>query len=160
MSILIKSELFTPEGIAKIEAMKKAVYVCETCLQDVNHNWVNNPVAVFYNLDPANVPEGGSRWFGMFWRVTTGLRAEDGHQLFITNAISAVANPIIGVQAENGDIIYSRYRWDYRTSPDGSVWIDGGRDYTRWGGSGKLVMLGIREGGLVVTGDDHDIDTR
>ena len=44
--------------------------------------------------------------------------------------------------AKNGDIIYSQYRHDYVKSEDDSVFIDGGRDYTRSGG-GKFVTLRI-----------------
>ena len=124
MNIITKSEMFNPEGIAKVEALKEAIYVCETCLPGKNVGWVNNKVAIFWNKDPANIPAGGSAWFGLFHSVTTG-------HLMVTNAIGATEGIIHGVLADNGDIIYSKYRHDYRVSPDGSVFIDGGRDYYR-----------------------------
>jgi len=144
--ILKDSELFSKEDIAKIEDMKNAVYVCETCLRSREGGWANQAVAIFWNKDEANVPPGGSRWFGMFWRVEVS-----GHQsLFITNAQSAVEHPITGVIAENGDIIYSRYRHDYRVSPDGTAMVDGGRDYFRTGPVGiGTVTLMIQDGELV-----------
>ena len=61
------------------------------------------------------------------------------------------------VVAANGDVIYSRYRHDYRHSPDGSVWIDGGRDYTRSGvPTGEwdaFVTLRIVEDKLIIVED-------
>ncbi len=65
----------------------------------------------------------------------------------ITNAITATETIITGIKAQNGEIIYSRYRHDYRESKDGSVFIDGGRDYTRHSG-GELVELKIINGEL------------
>lgn len=65
----------------------------------------------------------------------------------ITNAITATETTITGIKAQNGEIIYSRYRHDYRESADGSVFIDGGRDYTRHG-DGELVELKIINGEL------------
>jgi hypothetical protein len=143
MNIITKSDIFTPENIAKIEEMKQAKYVCETCLKG-KHGWVNNNVAVFWNKDPANIPAGGSAWFGLFYDVMTG-------NLMITNAISATEHIIHGVLAENGDVIYSKYRHDYRVSPDGSVFIDGGRDYYRGGllAPERHICLKIVEGDLV-----------
>jgi hypothetical protein len=51
----------------------------------------------------------------------------------ICDAITATQEDIWGVVANDGEVIYSRYRHDYRTSKDGSVMIDGGRDYTKTG---------------------------
>lgn len=146
-NILKDSEIFKPEGIAKIEKMKNAVYVCETCLRSPRGGWNNEPVAIFWNKDPANIPEGGSPWFGMFYRHHEWSKPV----LYITNAISAVETPITGIVAKNGDVIYSRYRHDYRGSPDGSVWIDGGRNYVHSGPIGLgMVELQIKEGELCV----------
>ena len=109
---------------------------------------MNTPMAVFWNEDPANIPAGGSAWFGLYYRPEYP-DPEAPMTLVIVNAISATQHPIIGVVADNGDIIYSRYRHDYRGSPDGSVWVDGGRDYLRYGG-GRTVELEIKEGMLCV----------
>lgn len=154
-NILKDSEIFTAEGIAKIEERKDAVFVCDTCLWSSRGGWKNRPVAVFWNKDPANIPEGGSAWFGLFYASGP---MESGN-LYITNAISAVQTPdgkpvtIIGVIAVNGDVIYSRYRHDYRHSPDQTAMVDGGRDYLRTGPVGLgTVELQIKKGELCVVG--------
>lgn len=71
------------------------------------------------------------------------------------NALSAVENDIAGIVAKNGDVIYSRYRHDYRMSPDNSVMIDGGRDYTKNNGGGPIVTLRIVKDKLVIVEEDH-----
>jgi len=51
----------------------------------------------------------------------------------IADGISATEGHIVGVKAFNNEVIYSRYRHDYRMSSDKTVFIDGGRDYLRSG---------------------------
>jgi hypothetical protein len=78
----------------------------------------------------------------------------------ITNAISAFEHPMLGVVADDGEVIVSGYRHDYRRSKDGTVFIDGGRDYTRYGRIGvnsdvdsvrtKLVRVKVVEDNLEV----------
>ena len=154
MNILAESERFTVEDLEKIEAHYEAKYVCESCVQNTKGGWANKAVSIFYQPDPAKVPKGGSQWFGLFFRQEFP-DMESPAQLFIVNAISAVKNDIVGVVADNGDVIYSRYRHDYRHSPDKSVWIDGGRDYTRHGGKGEFVTLRIVEDKLTIVEEDH-----
>ena len=107
MNILKNSEIFGPTNIATIERDKSAIYVCDTCLRN-SDGWVNDSVAIFYQPDVNLVPEGGSQYFGLYYRRRYG--EEDGRDtvLMITNAISAVEEPITGVVAKNGDVIYSR----------------------------------------------------
>ncbi len=145
--ITIESEIFKPSGIDLIMARRKAIYVCETCIAP-SGNWLNYPVAVFYQPDVSLVPEGGSQYFGMYFKALDLALPPIG---YICNAISATKKPIVGVVADNGEIIYSRYRHDMRFSSDKSVWIDGGRDYTRYNGSATLVDLSIHEGVLEVS---------
>ena len=145
MKVLTDSEIFTPERIVELEEHYEAKYVCESCVKNLKGHWVNLPVAIFYQSDIAKVPEGGSQWFGLF------LETEGA--LCIVNAISAADTDIMGIVAENGDVIYSRYRHDYRWSPDKSVMIDGGRDYTKHNAIGKLIKLRIMRDQLVVMGD-------
>ncbi len=150
--ILTKSEIFAPDQIAKIEEKHEAKYVCETCIKNKG-GWVNSAVAIFYQPDPARVPEGGSQWFGMYWARDHGLHyglPDVPARLMICNAITAVEQDITGISAENGDIIYSRYRHDYRWSKDKTVMIDGGRDYDRHNLGGPLVTLRIMEDRLIV----------
>lgn len=154
MRILKESEIFSAENIAKIEEMKDAKYVCETCLKGKGGGWINQAVAVFWNKDPANIPPGGSAWFGLFRKYYPPELVEIlPPQLMITNAISATETPITGVVAMNGDVIYSRYRHDYRISPDKTAMVDGGRDYLRTGPFGLgTVTLEIQDGEIVITG--------
>lgn len=152
MRILNESEIFSAENIAKIEEMKTAKYVCETCLKGKGGGWVNQAVAIFWNKDPANIPPGGSAWFGLFYHMGTPPDFKPGH-LMVTNAISATETPITGVVAMNSDVIYSRYRHDYRVSPDETAMVDGGRDYLRTGPIGLgTVTLEIQDGELVIVG--------
>lgn len=123
MNINKESEIFKPSGIAKIEELKDATFVCETCVRMNTGNpdapWSNQAVAVFYNKEAH--PDSGSHYFGLY------VNLED--KTMITNAQSAVDTPIQGIIADDGEIIYSRYRHDFRRSKDGSVFVDGGRDY-------------------------------
>lgn len=59
MNILTTSERFSPEELEKIEAHYEATYVCESCIEDRRGVWVNQSVTIFYQSDPAKVPEGG-----------------------------------------------------------------------------------------------------
>jgi hypothetical protein len=155
MNILTKSERFSPEQLKKVEAHYEAIYVCETCVKNRDGSWANQSVSVFYQADLAKVPEGGSQWFGLFFRSVDPFSLDENapQQLCIVNAISAVENDIDGIVASNGDVIYSRYRHDYRLSPDGSVMIDGGRDYTKNNGGGPIIKLRIVEDKLTIVED-------
>jgi len=144
MNILTESERFSPEELVRVEANYSAKYVCETCVKGKD-GWVNNSVSIFYQPDPTKVPEGGSQWFGIFWQAMHPHDPESPKGLMICNAITAVETDITGIVADNGDVIYSRYRHDYRWSPDKSVMIDGGRDYDRHNMGGELVTLRIVE---------------
>ncbi len=154
--VTIKSEIFTPEGISKIEENRGAKYVCDTCIgvpiQKLGEptgqwNWWNYPVAVFYQSNPSLVPKDGSQYFGLYYKRHLPDSPLKG---YICNAISAAQTPIVGVVADDGEIIYSHYRHDFRQSADKSVWIDGGRDYTRFDGNSPLVTLHIRYDTLVL----------
>jgi hypothetical protein len=135
--IINESIVFNKETIEKIEETYKAVYVCDSQLKSKDGGWSYNPAAIFYTAQPH--PEG-SEYFGMY-------RKDD--EIYITNGISAT-EPFDGVVTPSGDIIYSRYRHDYREH--GGVFIDGGRDYTRKGGSKipETVKLRISGSTLVV----------
>ena len=102
-------------------------------LKDVYGNWANFPVAIFYT---EKVHPEGSNYFGMY--------LTEDKTLMITNGIKATEQPFSGVMAKNGDVIYSRYRHDHRTSDDGSVFVDGGRDYFRSGVYAKEQYVSLR----------------
>ena len=123
-----------PDGIAKVENMYNAKYVFESCLKTKN-GWCNMPVAIFYT-EVAH-PEG-SNYFGLY-------RTDFG-DIMITNGISAT-EPFNALQVGD-DIIYSRYRHDYREF-NGAI-VDGGRDYFKHNGVGQTVMLRVNKDKLEV----------
>jgi hypothetical protein len=107
-------------NISTVERVKNALYVGDFCLKTRAGEWSDEPAAVFFNETP---PEPHySQYFGLFQRSGS---------VFITNAISAATGHWSGLLADDGEIIYSRFRHDFRASTDGSVMVDGGRDYQR-----------------------------
>jgi hypothetical protein len=135
-------------GLLSLEERRNAKYVCETCIQSsvpmdktqvMKPGWINHPVLVFYT--PVAHPEG-SNWFGIYFTAAG--------QGMICNAASAVEHDIQGVVAANGEIIYSKYRHDYRMSSDGTAMADGGRDYFKTGPIGQgFITLRIEEDKLI-----------
>jgi hypothetical protein len=133
MKLLNEPTMFSEENVKKIEDLKNAKFVCET-----EQNGLH--VAIFY-ADEAH-PDSGSRYFGLYY---TGVE----NQLMITNGAFIEEQNITGVVAENGDVIYSRYRHDYRRSPDDTVFVDGGRAYLRTNSINTVNMV-VKEGILEV----------
>jgi hypothetical protein len=133
MKLLNEPVLFSPENVKKIEELKKAKYVCDTELNDIH-------VAIFYGDEVHPVSE--SRYFGLYYSTLD-------KQLMITNGAFIEEQDIAGVVAENGDVIYSRYRHDFRRSPDETVFVDGGRAYLRTN-SVNTVSLKVKDGVLQI----------
>lgn len=136
-------ETTLPISIKKAEELKDAKYIGDFCLRNKSGGWSESPVAVFYQPNP---PKEFSKYFGLF---------VSGGNLFITNAESAFAEPIQGIVGANGEVVYSRYRHDFRSLSDGSGSIDGGRDYVKVTASGEnkfppQVTLVIKGSKLVV----------
>lgn len=127
------------KGIEHFEKQYNATYVADLCLKDREGNWANEPAAIFYQETPP-VP-GYSHYFAIIVR---------GRQTLITSGESAVSEPITGVVADDGEVIFSRYRHDYRISKDNSVFIDGGRDYIRCSSTSRLVEINIVDGEMLV----------
>lgn len=117
--------------IEKVQSQYNAKYVGEFCLPTKDGSWSESPVSVFYVEKPEK-PEY-SNYFGLFTR--------EG-KTFITDALAAAEAPFFGIVANDGEVIYSAYRHDFTRSKDGSVFIDGGRDYVRRS-LGSLVKLKI-----------------
>ena len=117
-------ENIKPRNISgiNIEAAEKHYgvrYIGTFCL---NHNgWCNTPAAIFYQPEPDR-SKGHTNYLAIFI-IKNNVILADGS--------SAFKEPIDACIADNGQIIYSSHRHDYVTSDDGSVFIDGGRDYTR-----------------------------
>lgn len=118
MPILNEPHFLTEVDIRRAEEHYSARYVCETALK-LGSSWRDYPSLVFYT-EVAH-PQG-SNYFA--------LSIRDG-ELWISDALPSIADGFTGIRADSGDIIYSRCRHDFRTSADGSVSIDGGRDYLR-----------------------------
>jgi hypothetical protein len=110
---------FNAEGISKIEDKYGAKYLGFWCTKRLDGSWNETPVDVFHQPNP-DTSKGHSEYFGMFRR---------GEGVWITNAESAFSEPMTGVICDDGEVLVSRYRHDYRTKCDRM--IDGGRDYTR-----------------------------
>jgi len=130
-----------PINIKICEEHYGATFVGDFCLKANGGGWSEIPLAIFYQPNP-NISLGHTHYFG--------LMVDQFDRLVITNGESAFEEPIQGIVADNGEVIYSRYRHDYVTSEDGSVWIDGGRDYTRRGPHGQSVKLVIKDDKLVI----------
>lgn len=128
MQILNECTWLKPEGIKIIEDKYNAKYVFESCLKLKDGGWCNMPVAIFYTEEAH--PEG-SNYFGLY--------LTDFGDLMITNGISAT-EPFNALLVD-GDVVYSRYRHDYREHKRAIV--DGGRDYFKHNGVGQTVMLQV-----------------
>ena len=123
---------WSEEQIKKIEEMKNAKYVGDFCLKTRDGAWAEEPVALFWQETPP--VEGYSHYFGLFYRNQT---------LYVTGGQSAADEVMTGMIADSGEIIYSRYRHDYRVSADGTAMIDGGRDYVRSNMPCRPILLKI-----------------
>lgn len=146
---MIRNEprLLTSVDIAQVEAKYNAHYVFESPTRSPAGDWYDTPALIFYCKE---AHPRGSNYFALFPR--------DGNW-FISDGISATCakDGIAAVRADNGDIIYSHWRHDFNTSTDGSVSIDGGRDYTRVMASklaNRSVILEVVDG--VLQERNHD----
>jgi len=131
MKILTESSWINPDGIKLIEEKMNATYVFESCLKNRNGGWANMPVAVFYT---ETAHPQGSNYFGVYTNI-------DGKTM-ITDAITAT-EPFDGLLIDN-EIIYSRYRHDFREH--NNIFVDGGRDYLKCGGDriGESTMVRLK----------------
>lgn len=124
----------------RIEERMNAKFVCETCIKNQNGQWVNQPFCIFYTEQPH--PQG-SNYFAVYYDRDMNVMICDG--------ITATEGEFQGVVGTDGIIYYSRYRHDFRNIPGG--FVDGGRDYLRYGGSDmgllKVVNLKIVGANLV-----------
>jgi hypothetical protein len=136
--ILTDCSFLSPKRIQKIEGRYKAKYVFESQLKLRSDRWSDFSAAVFYADEPH--PKGSS-WFGIWNHL---------ERFMISNAISAVEEPFFGAVAENGDIIYSRHRHDFRESEDKTVFVDGGRDHCRHDFEHEIVKLKVFKDKVVV----------
>ena len=129
--INVESSIFSADTIKKVEEKYDAKYLLEACLRSKDGMWYNHPAAIFYT---EKAHPQGSNYFGLYMYQGLGGAAAIDPYPMITNGASAIQGIFKGARAADGEIIYSRYRHDYRTSKDGSVSVDGGRDYFKVAG--------------------------
>jgi hypothetical protein len=86
------------------------------------------PADIFYRTDPH--PEFGNRYFGIYYDAYRDAT-------YICNADIIESKEFGVVENDEGDLVYSQSRWDYKAFRNGNV-IDGGRAYIR--GNGYKVM--------------------
>lgn len=128
--------LFNLSQISIIENTRSAKYVCAT-----EHK--STSVEVFYADKPH--PVSGSRYFALYY-------SGEDNTLMITDGSFIESQEIEGVATTSGEIVFSRHRHDFRSSRDGSVFVDGGRAYTRTNvlDASRRVPLVVRDGVLKV----------
>jgi hypothetical protein len=124
------SALFSSSNIDVICKTKNATYVCDTEHKDIL-------CSIFHQKDPK---EGHNEYFALYYNANKELMITDGS--FIKN------QELIGVVADNGEVIFTRYRQDYRTTEDGSVCVDGGRAYLRCPANADQIKLILKDGML------------
>lgn len=126
MKIDTKCSFIKPEYIEVFEKEYNAKYVLETCLLDKDKfsgatYWANFPAAIFYT---EKAHPHGSNYFALYF---------NGESLMITDGLPSIKDVVFsGIEAE-GEVVYSRYRHDYREGKNGAF-VDGGRDYFKYGG--------------------------
>ena len=130
---------FNEAAILKAEEMYKAQYMGFWCTKRPDGNWNERPVEVFYQPNP-DLEKGHSHYFG--------LLVDHLDRVMITNAESAFSEPMTGVICEDGEVLISRYRHDYRTKGDRMV--DGGRDYTRSSLHPTALVI-VKDGEFLIT---------
>lgn len=123
-------------NIENVEKKYNAKFVGQFCLRTKGGGWQGDDCADVYYQEKPPV-EGYSNYLGLIIQNGTTM---------ITSGASGVEGIISAVEADDGTIIYSRYRHDYRTSDDGSVFIDGGRDYVKGGMHGRYLTMKVIDG--------------
>ena len=121
MKIDTKCSFIKPEMIEVFEREYSAKYILETDLKAKDGGWANRPGAIFYT---EKAHPRGSNYFALYF---------DGDTLMITDGLPSIKDVVFkGIEAED-EVVYSRYRHDYRSGKNGAF-VDGGRDYFRYGG--------------------------
>jgi hypothetical protein len=131
--------------IDKIEKQYDCKFVCESAIR-VRNSWRESPSLIFYSQEPH--PEG-SNYMAFSYDFNKDCYV-------VSDGISVTEVEFSGIVANNDDVIYSRYRHDYRLSSDKSVWIDGGRDYHR-SCSGFTVYMKIINGELTIIEETNNV---
>ena len=126
MKIDTKCSFIKPEMIEVFEREFNAKYILETDLLNKDKYsgatfWSNIPGAIFYT---EKAHPRGSNYFALYFQDSS---------LMITDGLPSIKDVVFkGIEVE-GEVVYSRYRHDYREGKNGAF-VDGGRDYFRYGG--------------------------
>lgn len=113
------------ERIRRIEKLRNCRYVCEWNTLDNQGNVNESPMLIFWNDTPH--PQG-SNWMALF--------SQSG-EWYVRDGITASRMPILAYVSDDGQAVFSKYRHDFRSSRDGTITVDGGRDYTKLMGNFK-----------------------
>ena len=111
-----------------------AQYVCDT-----EHH--GQAAYVFYGDKPHEVSK--SRYFAIIFQYDPFPSVE--RKPYIINGAFVLEQTFGTAVADDGELLFSRGRHDYRQSKDGSAMVDGGRDYLRTNGC-KTIRLRVRRG--------------
>lgn len=111
-----------------------AVFVEEIALKMVNGGYTDNPGVVLYQENP---PDPYVNKFFAYYKKVDVLAYAEGRAPNDQWVIVGLPtfDPVVTalLNRKTGDLMISRYRHDYWTH--GACFIDGGRDYLRYGGS-------------------------
>jgi hypothetical protein len=133
-----------PEGIRKVEELRSCSYVCEWNVLDANGDPHDQPMMIFWNDVPH--PQG-SNWMALY---------SSGGNYYVRDGITASRLPIQAYVSDSGQAVFSKHRHDFRSSQDGTITVDGGREYTRLMGNFKTcrrVWLLPQAGQLTIIDD-------
>lgn len=101
-----------------------ALYVGDFAVQGQKGVWSSVPVAVFYATTPRE--KYPNRYFGVY----KSQRRLDMPTWVICDATSVAEHTWQGLEMK-GEVIFSRWRHDYRCFSFGGPYVDGGPDYLR-----------------------------
>ncbi len=125
--------------IDSIERLYEVKYIGPWSIKTKDGNWSLHPVEVFYQSELRDAKH--SHYMGVYM-------GPEGY-VYICDAKSAFSEDIAAVIADDGEIVVSGYRHDYRSSEDGTTFIDGGRNYTRT--NREIISLSMVDGELIVS---------
>jgi hypothetical protein len=126
MHIISQGKTSLPIDIKRAEESYNAKFMGDFCLK-TKYGWASDSCGAVFYVENPDRSLGHTNYFALVLQYGMDLKRP---QLFITKGDSAFEQPIVGVVADDGEVVYSRYRHDMRWSTDGSVAIDGGNDYT------------------------------
>jgi hypothetical protein len=126
-----KGQQLVHVNLAIVEKKYMAQYVGDLCIEGSRSGgWTNEPLAIFWQ---EKLPQPDyTHYFGLFI---------ENRNVMITGAGSVAVGLWDAAQANNGEIIFSRFRNDHRISGDGTASVDGGRDYFKYRGAAVQLRL-------------------